>query len=111
MKSNFYTAIFFLFLAIASTSEASIHERIDKCEASGGGSCVYTILRELAGDRPVASKCTCTTEEAEVSSDCFMKQEYSLKIDGRLIKTGCGDNSDMAYINCLNAMKQHELCH
>lgn len=108
MKASFCFLI--LFFAFTSTVYASIHDRIDRCEKAGGGACVYSLLRELAGDKPVENKCVCTTAKAEVSSDCFMKFEYSLRVDGRLLKTGCGDDSDKAYVNCLSALKQHDLC-
>ena len=110
MKLNFSIGLFLFFFTTISTLEASIHERIDRCEKSGGGECVYSILRELAGSRPVSDKCVCTTAKAEVSSECFMNYEYTLKIDGRSLKTGCGDDSDKAYVNCVSALKQHELC-
>jgi hypothetical protein len=99
-----------LCFVIALPVYSSVFDRIDNCERSGGGACVFSLLRELAGKQPTVNKCACSSAKADVRSDCFMKEEYSLKIDGRLLETGCGEDADKAYANCLIAMKKHQLC-
>jgi hypothetical protein len=110
MKFNIRSFCLLFSIIFAMPSHSSIYDRIDRCERSGGGACVFTLLRELAGQKPNTNTCVCTTEKANVRSNCFMKEEYSLKIDGRVIQTGCGEDADNAYVNCLNALKKHNLC-
>ena len=42
--------LFFTLAMISNAAFADINDRINNCEASGGGACVFNILRELANN-------------------------------------------------------------
>ena len=48
MKKSLLTLLALTVLSPALSARADVFDRIDQCERSGGGSCVYDILRELA---------------------------------------------------------------
>jgi len=39
---------FLMLLCLSISAQADIQDRINSCEKSGGGSCIYDLLRELA---------------------------------------------------------------
>lgn len=41
-----------LFLFVSSAASADVFDRINQCEAQGGGACVFNLLRELARANP-----------------------------------------------------------
>ena len=41
-----------LFLVMSSAAQADVFDRINQCEAQGGGACVFNLLRELVRANP-----------------------------------------------------------
>lgn len=48
MSKTLRVVLVSLVLIISGSANADIFDRINSCESSGGGSCVYNLLRELA---------------------------------------------------------------
>lgn len=104
-------------LIIASTSlsaNADIYSRIDSCERSGGRTCIFSLLRELAGKKGQEEKknsCKCEGKKAEsVSSKCFMKYESVLTLNGSVVNIQCNSTKDQAYLSCMKRRKTTSVC-
>ena len=101
--------ILFLFI-LSSQSQASLYSQIDSCERSGGRSCIFRILRELAAQgRPNLCKCTAMKANS-VRSQCFMKYESRLMIDGNTVSLTCAGTKDQAFVNCMERRKKTNIC-
>lgn len=55
-------------LLVSFGAKADINDRINSCESSGGGSCVYDILREIAARPSGSSNAYC---ECRISKEQF----------------------------------------
>jgi hypothetical protein len=112
-------------LVLAVSAQADVVDRIDSCERNGGGSCVFDILRELAGrggrggDRPFSFPAGLYESKDTCYSPIFVKplvengKVKKLYIDNRSRDCGgrygtfdcdesgriCGVNSLKFYIN------------
>lgn len=110
MKSNFL--IILTFLICSPFAQADMFDRIDSCEKSGDRKCIFQILRELAGKTAShKNACSCEAKKGEsVSSDCFMKYESRLSIDGNIIDIKCARTKDQAYVDCMKRMQENKVC-
>lgn len=86
-----------LFLALPNLAKADILDRVDSCERGGGGSCVFDILRELAGrggrggDRPFSFPAGLYESSDTCYSPIFVKPQVE---NGKVTKLHIENRSD-----------------
>lgn len=102
-------------VVIAPLAHADIQDRINTCEAKGGGACVYAILRDLAkasASEVQESKCKCSTVEWAPASNCGLGEfQYKLTRDGRVVGSSpCYKSSDSAYVECIKSSNKNLAC-
>ena len=111
MIKQIILSIFFVLFSISAF--ADIHTRIDNCEKSKDKSCIYNLLRELAGKTTTntANNCKCEARSGEKATDnCFMDFEARLTLDGNLVHSKCYSDKDTAYIECMKFRKSNKVC-
>lgn len=106
---NKITTIFFLFTMTLSAN-AGIYSRIDSCERSGERSCIFEILRDIAAQGR-QNNCKCSAMKANsVRSQCFMKYESRLMLNGHTVSLTCSENKDHAFVTCMERRKKTDIC-
>ena len=133
---NKFMVCMFLFLS-QSVFADDIYTRIDRCETTGGGSCLYSLLRELAnngngnnGGGPTNTFCECRVSRTSTNGPggCLTYYNYELYLIRVIAGTervqqlttndwsggytdGC-NNHDYTQIPqaCLQAMQQKPQC-
>ena len=85
-------------MLISTGANADIFDRIDRCEDMGGGSCVYSLLRELAHFSPTGPEPTYETSLYD-GDNCTGRAWLSLRTDTSCQSTGAPDRIRSVRIN------------
>jgi hypothetical protein len=99
-------AAFVLFFGISFTAHADVFDRINECERTGGGSCVYNILRELArttsnpGAIPLTGSYKKISGSTDLCEDQFLEPVIVQGVLSQVKMGWCGSRYNITY-DCL----------